>query len=100
MLRLPRPFGREPGTPSQEESLQKMADIIRTVCAHDCPDMCSLLVRMDDGRVIRVQGDPDQPFTAGFVCGKVAREPELVHSPDRLAQPLRRRGLKGAGEFE
>src|SRR5215213_6809574 len=77
-----------------------MPNIIRTVCAHDCPDMCSLLVHVEDGRVTRVQGDPDQPFTAGFVCGKVAREPELVHSPDRLSQPLRRRGLKGAGEFE
>jgi anaerobic selenocysteine-containing dehydrogenase len=76
-----------------------MPEIIRTVCAHDCPDMCSLLVHVEDNRVIRVQGDPEQPFTAGFVCGKVAREPELVHSPDRLTTPLRRVGPKGAGEF-
>jgi anaerobic selenocysteine-containing dehydrogenase len=61
--------------------------------------MCSLLVHVEDGRVVRVEGDPDQPFTAGFVCAKVRREPELVHSPERLRTPLRRVGPKGSGEF-
>jgi anaerobic selenocysteine-containing dehydrogenase len=73
--------------------------VIRTVCAHDCPDMCSILAHVDEGRLVRVEGDPDQPFTAGFVCAKVRREPELVHSPDRVLTPLRRTGKKGAGEF-
>jgi len=76
-----------------------MKTVVRTVCAHDCPDMCSLLVHVEDGRITRVQGDPDQPFTAGFVCTKVSREHELVHSPERLAQPLRRTGPKGSGAF-
>lgn len=76
-----------------------MKTAIRTVCAHDCPDMCSLLAHVEDGRLVRIQGDPDQPFTAGFACAKVHREPELVHSPERLRQPLRRSGPKGAGAF-
>src|SRR5262249_42227332 len=33
------------------------------------------------------------------VCGKVSREPELVHSPERLRTPLRRVGPKGSGAF-
>jgi len=74
--------------------------VIRTVCAHDCPDMCSILAHVeDDGRLVRVEGDPDQPFTAGFVCAKVRREPELVHSPERVRTPLRRTGPKGSGQF-
>jgi anaerobic selenocysteine-containing dehydrogenase len=77
-----------------------VSTVIRTVCAHDCPDMCSILAHVEDGRVVRVEGDPEQPFTAGFVCAKVRREPELVHSPERLRTPLRRVGRKGAGEFE
>ena len=76
-----------------------MTTVIRTVCAHDCPDMCSILAHVEDGRLIRVEGDPDQPFTAGFVCAKVRREPELVHSPERVGTPLRRTGPKGAGRF-
>jgi anaerobic selenocysteine-containing dehydrogenase len=74
--------------------------VIRTVCAHDCPDMCSILAHVEDGRLVRVEGDPDQPFTAGFVCAKVRREPELVHSPDRVRTPLRRTGPKGSGQFK
>jgi anaerobic selenocysteine-containing dehydrogenase len=74
-------------------------ETVRIVCAHDCPDMCSLLAEVEDGRVKRIRGDPEQPFTAGFVCAKVNRDAELVHSPERLTTPLRRTGEKGEGKF-
>jgi anaerobic selenocysteine-containing dehydrogenase len=74
-------------------------DTIRVVCGHDCPDMCSLLAHVENGRVLRVRGDPDQPYTAGYACAKVNRDAELVHSPDRIATPLRRTGAKGGRDF-
>jgi anaerobic selenocysteine-containing dehydrogenase len=74
-------------------------ETVRVVCAHDCPDMCSLLAHVENGRVLRVEGDPAQPFTAGFACAKVNRDAELVHSPERLTTPLRRIGPKGEGKF-
>lgn len=74
--------------------------VVRVVCGHDCPDMCSLLAHVKDGRVVRVEGDPDQPLTAGFACAKVNRDAQLVHSPERLTTPLRRTGAKGKGEFK
>lgn len=74
-------------------------DTVRVVCAHDCPDMCSLLAHVEDERVVKIEGDPDQPYTAGFACAKVNRDAELVHSPERLTVPLRRTGPKGSGEF-
>ena len=72
---------------------------VRVVCAHDCPDMCSLIVHVDGGKVVRVQGDADHPYTAGFACGKVNRDAELVNSPERLGTPLKRTGPKGSGQF-
>ncbi len=72
----------------------------RVVCAHDCPDMCSLIAHVDNGRVVKIEGDPNHPLTAGFACGKVNRDHELVHSPERLKTPLRRTGPKGSGQFE
>ncbi len=74
-------------------------ETVRVVCAHDCPDMCSLLAEVEDGRVLRIKGDPEQPFTAGFACAKVNRDTELVHSPERIVTPLRRIGAKGEGRF-
>ena len=71
----------------------------RVVCAHDCPDMCSLIAEVEDGRLLRLRGDPDEAYTAGFACAKVNRDMEVVHSPDRLRTPLRRTGPKGSGRF-
>jgi anaerobic selenocysteine-containing dehydrogenase len=76
-----------------------MTTTIRTVCAHDCPDQCSLIATVENGRIVRVQGDPDHPMTAGFACAKVNREHEMVHSAERVLTPLRRTGAKGAGAF-
>jgi anaerobic selenocysteine-containing dehydrogenase len=73
---------------------------VRVVCAHDCPDMCSLVAEVEEGRVLRLQGDPNEAWTAGFACAKVTRDMETVHSPDRLRTPLRRTGAKGSGQFE
>ena len=76
-----------------------MPQTIRATCAHDCPCMCSLIVTVENDRVLRVAGDPEQPFTDGFACGKVNRDAELVHSTSRLQTPLRRTGAKGSGQF-
>jgi anaerobic selenocysteine-containing dehydrogenase len=61
--------------------------------------MCSMLAQVESGRVVRIHGDGANPLTAGFACAKVNRDHELVHSPGRLATPLRRAGPKGEGKF-
>lgn len=71
----------------------------RTVCAHDCPDACAILVTVEAGRAVRTDGDPQHPFTRGFLCGKVNRYAERVHSPERVLTPLRRLGPKGEAHF-
>jgi anaerobic selenocysteine-containing dehydrogenase len=73
--------------------------VVRTVCPHDCPDACSLLATVQEGRVVRTVGDPEHPFTRGFLCGKVQNYQERVHSPERVLTPLKRLGAKGAGQF-
>jgi anaerobic selenocysteine-containing dehydrogenase len=72
-----------------------------SVCPHDCPSTCALDVELiGKDRIGRVQGAPDNSYTAGVVCAKVARYRERVHHPDRLLHPLRRKGEKGSGAFE
>ena len=48
---------------------------------------------------MRIQGDPDHPFTTGFLCAKVNRYLERTYHPDRVLHPLKRVGRKGSGEF-
>ena len=72
-----------------------------SACPHDCPSTCALDVELlDNGRIGRVHGAPDNTYTAGVVCAKVARYAERVHHPDRLTRPMRRKGAKGSREFE
>jgi anaerobic selenocysteine-containing dehydrogenase len=59
-----------------------------------------MLAHVQDGRIVRVSGDPDHPVTRGAICGKAARYVERVYSPDRVLYPQRRVGPKGAGQFE
>ena len=70
-----------------------------SVCPHDCPSCCSLVVTVDGGRLKSVTGNPDHPFTRGVICGKVREYAERVHSPLRVLTPLSRVGPKGAGDF-
>jgi anaerobic selenocysteine-containing dehydrogenase len=72
---------------------------VRVVCPHDCPDACGMVVRVTDGVAIELRGDPDHPFTRGFLCQKVARYLERVYHKDRLKWPLKRTGPKGSGQF-
>jgi anaerobic selenocysteine-containing dehydrogenase len=73
-------------------------DFVHSACPHDCPSTCALEVeRLAPDRIGRVRGASGNPYTAGVVCAKVARYAERQHHPDRLAQPLRRVGPKGAG---
>ena len=73
--------------------------IVRGGCPHDCPDTCATLTTVENGRAVRIQGDPDHPFTQGFLCAKVNRYLERTYHPDRLTVPLRRVGPKGSGQY-
>ena len=73
---------------------------LRSVCPHDCPDTCGIISHVKDGKLVKINGDPDHLLTRGFLCQKVMNYPERVYSPDRVLYPLKRVGEKGTGKFE
>src|ERR1051325_5518915 len=74
-----------------------MRKTVHAACPHDCPDACGVLITVDDGRAVKIQGDPAHPVTRGFLCAKVAKYLDRVYSPDRLLYPMRRIAPKGPG---
>ena len=76
-----------------------MKEIIRTCCQSSHCE-CGVLVHVEDGKVVKIEGDPDHPFTRGFVCVKSQAQPELIYHPDRIKYPLKRAGEKGSGKWE
>ncbi|MFI5447167.1 molybdopterin-dependent oxidoreductase [Polaromonas sp. UC242_47] len=84
-----------PGPGAAQETLK-----VRGACPHDCPDTCSLLTTVENGIALKVQGNPDHAQTGGVLCTKVSRYTERSYHPERILQPLKRVGPKGAGRFE
>ncbi|TCJ02740.1 molybdopterin oxidoreductase family protein [Cytobacillus praedii] len=74
--------------------------IFPSVCPLDCPDQCGLLLHKKDGKIIKVEGDPNHPVTQGNICNKVRNMKERIYDKNRLTSPLRRIGAKGDGKFK
>src|ERR1700710_1120408 len=80
--------------------LAKATHIGHSACPHDCPSTRALEVEVLHDRPIgRVRGAPDNAYTAGVICAKVARYAERIHHPDRLTRPLLRTGPRGSRQF-
>ena len=90
-----------PGSPVASPTTPPLVEngTVRGACPHDCPDTCAMLVTVERGRAVRVSGDPDHPFTRGFLCAKVNRYIDRTYHNDRLLRPMRRVGPKGSGRF-
>jgi len=56
-----------------------------------CEATCGLRLDIEDGRVTRIRGDADDPFSRGFICPKGSTLGALHEDPDRLRHPLVRR---------
>lgn len=68
--------------------------IFKSVCSLDCPDQCGLLIHKENGKIVKVQGDPDHPVTQGNICNKVRNVTARLYDEKRLTTPLKRVGKK------
>lgn len=63
-----------------------------TACLRDCHDTCSVNITTSKSGKYSLRGNPDHPFTKGFVCAKIQDQPRLLTSPDRIVEPQLRTG--------
>src|SRR5262249_45753031 len=61
---------------------------VHRVCPF-CEATCGLAITVEGARIRTVRGDPDDPFSRGFLCPKAHGLKELHHDPDRLTKPVR-----------
>ena len=54
------------------------------------PTGCGLQVHVKDGKVTKVEGDPDHPITKGSLCPRCLALTEYIYHPDRIIHPMKR----------
>jgi thiosulfate reductase / polysulfide reductase chain A len=71
---------------------------VATTCEM-CFWRCGVLADVADGKVLRLEGNPDHPLTRGRLCARGNSGTQLLYDPDRLKWPLLRTGARGEGKF-
>ena len=78
--------------------MAKQQEVKRTVCAF-CTNLCGVLVHVEDGKVVEIEGNPQHPISQGFVCERVRLATRWLYHPDQLMYPLKRVGERGEGRW-
>ncbi len=62
---------------------------IRTVC-RSCHGGCGVIAHVQDGRVVKIEGDPESPISGGTLCSKGLAITQLAYHPDRILHPMKK----------
>ncbi|HEY5270391.1 MAG TPA: molybdopterin-dependent oxidoreductase [Anaerolineales bacterium] len=71
---------------------------IPTMCEM-CVWRCGLLAKVEEGRVVKLEGNPDHPHSKGKLCPRGQSGLMNTYDPDRVLTPLIRVGKRGEGLF-
>ncbi len=79
-------------------NMPKLNEVVRSGCCL-CSKGCGVLVHLENGKVVKVEGDPENPINKGTLCSKGLASVEILYHPDRLKHPLRRVGERGEAKW-
>src|SRR5213594_3458526 len=77
-----------------EQIVPGVASWFATVC-RECPAGCGVLAKNREGRIVKLEGNPDHPVNAGALCLRGQAALQGLYHPDRVAGPLVREGSGG-----
>ena len=55
---------------------------------NECPSACGVVARNREGRIIKLEGNPEHPVSQGKLCAMGQQGLQATYSPDRIAQPM------------
>ncbi|MFZ1886240.1 MAG: molybdopterin-dependent oxidoreductase [Rhodoplanes sp.] len=82
----------------EPETRKPSTTVLKSVC-RSCHGGCGVLMHVQDGRLVKVEGDRESPLNHGRLCPIGTITVDLVYHPDRLKYPLRREGPRGSGRW-
>ncbi|MEJ2211514.1 MAG: molybdopterin-dependent oxidoreductase [Anaerolineae bacterium] len=88
----------EPYVRPPEEELAGVPTWFASTC-RQCPAGCGIIVRVMNGRALKLEGNPQHPLNRGKLCARGQAGLQLLYNPDRLAGPVRQ-AQRGSRQFE
>ena len=73
--------------------------IVKTLCA-GCVGRCGVLAHVQNGRVVKLEGDLDHVYSKGNICAKGLSFIQALYNPNRIKYPLKRVGERGSNQWE
>ena len=55
-----------------------------------CEAMCGIAITHEDGKILSIKGDKDDPFSQGHICPKATALQDVYEDPNRLKYPVKR----------
>ena len=69
--------------------------------APGCHNACGVLQYVKDGKLVKVEGDPENPYNQGRLCSRCLAMTDVVYHEERLQYPMKRaRADRGLDKFE
>ena len=65
-----------------------------------CHGGCGQKLFVEDGKLVRIEGDEEHPWNQGRSCPKALALTQYMYHPNRITHPLKRVGARGEGKFE
>jgi len=84
--------------PSNKTSDQETR-LVKTAC-RACIANCGVIAHVRDGRVVKLEGNPEDPMSKGRLCAKGLAGIQALYNPNRIKYPMKRIGPRGSGQWE
>jgi anaerobic selenocysteine-containing dehydrogenase len=78
---------------------QADVQVVKSACKA-CIHNCGVLVHVRDGRVIKIEGNPEDPMNRGALCAKGMAGIQALYHPNRMKYPFKRVGQRGEGKWQ
>ena len=79
---------------------QSVERVMHKTACHGCTNCCPVRVYTEDGKVVKIEGDPDGPLNKGGVCLKCLSQIQTLYSPRHVLHPMKRVGERGQNKWE
>lgn len=88
-MHQPQPLSKDHG------AVPPRTAILKSVC-RSCHGGCGVLLHIENGRLVKVEGDRESPLSHGRLCPIGTATLDIVYHPARLKYPMRRQGPRGS----